>query len=154
MSKVKLYIASSWRNEEYPALVMEARDRGYDVHDWRNPPDGGTGFKWSEIDPNWQNWTAAEYRKALSHPVAFRGFNSDLNGMKWADVGILLLPSGRSAHLEIGWFTGAGKYTIVLTRDNQEPELMAKLCDRICCNHDELWAALNNYKLKFMKARA
>jgi len=48
--------------------------------------------------------------------------------MRKADVCVLLLPSGRSAHLEAGYFVGAGKHLFVLLADSaQEPELMYKM---------------------------
>lgn len=149
----KVYIASSWRNKDYPELVVKVRAAGHELHDWRNPPEGGNGFSWDEIDTNWQNWTADQYRRALGHSVAFKGFNSDLCGMQLADVGILLLPSGRSAHLEIGWMAGAGKYTMVRTQDGQEPELMAKLCDRICISDEEVLATLSKFDMKYARDR-
>ena len=62
--------------------------------------------------------------------------------MKWADTGVLLLPCGRSAHLELGWMAGAGKRTIILTRDGEEPELMALLASEICISVEELLTRL------------
>ena len=44
--------------------------------------------------------------------------------MKWADACVLVLPCGRSAHLEAGWFVGAGKPLHILQLDREEPELM------------------------------
>lgn len=134
----KIYLASSWRNIRQPDLVNLLRDRGHEVYDFRNPPHGRGGFAWAEIDANWQAWTADEYRDALSTPIAQAGFNSDFDGMKWADVCVLLLPSGRSAHLEAGWMAGAGKPVYVLTRDGEEPELMALLLSGIATSEREL----------------
>ena len=34
---MKLYIASSWRNAHYPAVVEALRGAGFDVYDFRNP---------------------------------------------------------------------------------------------------------------------
>lgn len=139
----KIYLASSWRNADQPGVLSCLRDAGHEVYDFRNPPDGiPDGFRWTEVDPNWQAWSAEEYRNGLTHPTAVRGFNSDFTGMKWADVGVLLLPCGRSAHLELGWMAGAGKRTIVLTRDGEEPELMALLASQICVSLDEVIQAL------------
>lgn len=143
---MKIYLASSWRNPEQPAAVAALRAAGHDVYDFRNPPGGiPNGFRWSELDPNWQNWSADEYRRALQSPLAQQGFNSDFTGMKWADACVLLLPCGRSAHLELGWMAGAGKRTIVWTRDGEEPELMALLADEICTSLAEVQAALLRY---------
>ena len=140
----KIYLASSWRNEHQPDAVAFLRSAGHEVYDFRNPPGGiPDGFRWSELDPNWQQWSAAHYRDALKKPLAQRGFNSDFDGMKWADVGVLLLPCGRSAHLEIGWMAGAGKRTIIWTQDGEEPELMALLASEICITGAEVLEALD-----------
>lgn len=137
-----IYVASSWRNQYQPRIVSMLRSDGHVVYDFRNPRPGDNGFAWSEIDPNWQTWTAEQYRNALRSPVARAGFKSDFDAMKWADVGVLVLPCGRSAHLELGWMAGAGKRTIILTGDGEEPELMALLATHICVSFDELRAAL------------
>jgi hypothetical protein len=139
----RIYVASSWRNPQQPAVVEALRDDGHYVYDFRNPFNGVPGFAWSEIDPEWQSWSAAKYRELLTtHPVAARGFVSDLRGMQWADTCVLVLPSGRSAHLEAGWFCGRGKRCLILTRDGEEPELMALLADEICISIDEVLSAL------------
>ena len=150
---MKIYLASSWRNPLQPTSVALLREFGHEVYDFHNPPDAdrgelqgsrgtGSGFHWSEIDPHWQSWNANEYRRALNTLIAERGFNSDFDAMKWADVGVLLLPCGRSAHLELGWMAGAGKKTIIWTRDGEEPELMAKMATHICVSFEEVIAAL------------
>lgn len=138
MSK-RIYAASSWRNPLQPEIVDALRRHGHQVYDFRNPPSGIKGFAWSEIDPNWQSWSARRYRELLTtHPIAARGFLSDLRGMQWADTCLLILPCGRSAHLEAGWFCGQGKRCVVLTRDGEEPELMALLATDICVSMNEV----------------
>lgn len=133
----RIYVASSWRNPAQAGIVEALRADGHMVYDFKNPRPGDNGFAWSEIDPNWQNWKAHEYIAALDHPLAKAGFASDFNAMKWADTFLLVLPCGRSAHLELGWACGQGKQTLVLTQDGQEPELMAKMCDHICASLDD-----------------
>lgn len=139
----KIYVASSWRNIAQPGVVTMLREAGHEVYDFRHPPHGDAGFSWREIDPNWQQWTAAQYREALKSPAAERGYRSDMDGMEWADTCVLVLPCGRSAHLEAGWFAGRGKRVFVLTRDGEEPELMAKMCEAICADWYELLAAID-----------
>jgi hypothetical protein len=137
----RIYLASSWKNPDQPAAVALLRENGHQVYDFRHPPNG-TGLQWTALDAEWQTWTATQYRDALTKPAAQRGFNSDFDGMRWADCGVLLLPCGRSAHLEIGWMAGAGKRTIVWTRAGQEPELMNLLCNGIYVTADEVLTAL------------
>jgi hypothetical protein len=57
--------------------------------------------------------------------------------MQWADTGVLVLPSGRSAHLEAGYFNGAEKDLFILMVEPQEPELMY-LMGRIALSVDDL----------------
>lgn len=126
--KRKVYLASSWRNESQPAVVGAIREAGHEVYDFRNPRPGNSGFHWSAVDPKWKDWTPRQFVQALSHPVAVSGFMSDFEAMMWADTGLLLMPSGRSAHLELGWMSGAGKATGVILADG-EPELMYGIAD-------------------------
>lgn len=134
----KIYLATSWKNNQQPILVELLRTYGHEVYDFRNPNNTTKGFQWEFVDPNWKNWSAKDYIEGLQTPAAQIGFNLDFNAMKWADVGLLLLPCGRSAHLELGWMAGAGKKTIILTNDNEEPELMALLADKIFCKVSEV----------------
>lgn len=99
----KVYVASSWRNKYYPEVVKQLKSHGFDVYDFRNPPDGKGGFFWKDIDPNWEDWSTKDYIGQLNHPWAEYGFKRDIDAMKDADVCVLVLPCGRSAHSEAGW---------------------------------------------------
>jgi len=136
----RIYVASSWRNEEQPTVVSTLRSAGHEVYDFRNPWLGQGGFSWREIAPEWQQWTPAQYLKILlRHPTVGHGFLTDLRAMKWADTCVMVRPCGRSAHLELGWMAGAGKHTIILlAQQPEEPELMALLADDICLSIGEV----------------
>ena len=138
----RIYVASSWRNALQPDVVTKLRRDGHEVYDFREPAPDVRGFSWAEIDPKWGSWSASAYRDALNHPLAVNGYAHDMGAMQWADTCVLVLPCGRSAHLELGWMAGAGKRTIVLTRDGEEPELMAKMATKICVSLDEVRAFL------------
>ena len=114
--KHKVYVASSWRNEYYPDVVEKLRKAGHDVYDFRNPPSGDPGFKWNSVSEAYMEWTPQQYRN--------------------------ILPCGRSAHTEAGWFAGKGRTTIAYIPERQEPELMYKLFSGVCCSIDELIEAL------------
>lgn len=143
---MKIYVASSWRNDYQPVVVRELRDAGHEIYDFKNSEWNGSGFHWSEIDPEYRNWSFSEYEKALTHDLAEAGFNSDMDAMRWADACVLVLPCGRSAHLELGWFVGQGKSTCVLypLNDEIEPELMTKMCDAQFCRLIDVitWASV------------
>ena len=138
----RIYLASSWRNEEQPAYVARLRSEGHEVYDFRNPPTG-TGFAWSEVGLDDPRPSVEAYKAALAHPRAQAALDSDFGGMRWCDTLVLLLPCGRSAHLEAGWAAGAGKRTIILL-DDGEPELMNLLADELVVSTDELVALLGS----------
>lgn len=137
----RIYLASSWRNEHQQDVVVALRSEGHEVYDFKNPP-GGTGFGWRQVLPEPPPWSAEKTREVLAHPVSQRGFDSDFGAMQWADTFVMLQPCGRSAALELGWACGAGKHTIVLLADGQEPELMLKCADKLCTSIDEVLAQL------------
>jgi hypothetical protein len=57
---------------------------------------------------------ATQIVRMLSHPAAEDGFALDMGALEWCDACVLVLPCGRSAHLEAGWAAGAGKFTVGL----------------------------------------
>ena len=117
---MKIYVASSWRNTDQPEVVRRLREAGHEAYDFRHPPGGDhLGFSWADVDPDWESWTPAQYLSALNHPIAQAGFKSDFAAMRWADACVLVLPCGRSAHLEAGWFAGEKKPLIVLLDDRE-----------------------------------
>jgi len=63
-------------------------------------------------------------------------FHNDIEAMEACDVCVLVLPCGRSAHTEAGWFAGKGRTTIAYIPERQEPELMYKLFTAVCCSMD------------------
>jgi hypothetical protein len=130
-----VYVASSWRNPLQPGVVRTLRSAGIDCYDFRNPAPGEEGFSWKEVGgtalgPKGSDLEPVEnYLRMIEHPVAVAGYGRDFEAMERADAFVLVLPCGRSAHLELGWAVGAGKRTAVLLEDPCEPELMYRMVD-------------------------
>ena len=137
---MRIYVASSWRNEaRQQATVRALRAIGHNVYDFRNPAPGDRGFGWRQCTDMPQPWSAETMRGVLDHPIARDGFAKDMGALRAADATVLVLPCGRSAHLELGWATGAGQKTYVLLDDPiSEPELMYLMNTRICVSLDEV----------------
>ncbi len=140
---MRIYVASSWRNDRQPAIVARLRTEGHEVYDFRNPRPGEFGFAWSDIDEDWQEWTPQRFGEALLHPTAVAGFASDMEALADCDACVLVNPSGRSAHLEAGWAAGAGKELIILLADGDEPELMYRMAGHLCVDVEQVVQALN-----------
>lgn len=140
----KIYLASSWRNDKQQDLVGILRGYGHEVYDFRNPAPGQQGFSWKQVGYGQTDFYEGppdldQYLSALAHPVAIEGFRFDKDAMDWADTFVLLLPCGRSAHLEAGWAAGAGKQVhVLLSEEKFEPELMYLLCTSINTTTEDL----------------
>ena len=135
----RIYVATSWRNQRHPEIIKYLRECGHAVYDFRDPPNGlKGGFQWSQIDPDWQQWSAAAYRLALlNSPLSAQGYVSDLRALEWCDTCVLVMPCGRSAHLELGYAAGRGKRTVILLEDG-EPELMYLIADSLATSLAEM----------------
>lgn len=120
---MNIYVASSWRNDYFAAAVARFRAEGFEVYDFTNPPEA-TAFQWSEIDPHYESWSVAQQAAALRHPTAVAGYRSDMQALRAANAVVLVLPCGRSAHLEAGFALGQGKPVFIWSPLPERPELM------------------------------
>jgi hypothetical protein len=121
-------------------VVQALRAIGHDVYDFRNPSPGDKGFSWRQCADADQLASPKRFRdEVLTSPIARDGFAKDMTALRNADVTVLVLPCGRSAHLELGYATGAKQRTIVLFADTvDEPELMYLMNHRICTSVAEV----------------
>jgi hypothetical protein len=140
---MRTYVASSWRNTYYPGVLETLRAGGHEPHDFRDPAGY---FTWAGIDPAWEGWTTEEYIEALGHPNASVGFDRDFAGMTSARTCVLVLPCGRSAHLEAGWFIGADRRLVIYIPERIEPELMYRMADAIVSTPAALLRALAEFE--------
>lgn len=101
-----VYLIGSLRNPMIPTIGRELRDKGmYVFDDWfAAGPDA---------DDRWRDYEKERgrtYIEALDDGwAANHVFQFDLTHLDQADVGLLVLPAGRSAHLELGYMLGQGK---------------------------------------------
>ena len=124
-----IYVIGSMRSPRAPQVAKELRHAGYEVFDdWFAPgPDA---------DDCWQAYEKARghtYAEALAGPHAKTVFNFDLQHLRRATAVVLVLPAGKSAHLELGWSLGQGKPGFILL--DGEPErydVMYQFATAIC----------------------
>ena len=123
--------------------MQQLREKGHTIYNFR---DTNSWFRWEEIDPEWESWGNKEFASALSHPLAKRAFESDFIGMNWADACVLIMPCGRSAHIEAGYMKGKGKLLYILL-DGEKPraELTYSIANGIFENVPGLLKALGEW---------
>jgi hypothetical protein len=136
---VRIYVASSWRNEARQQFAVRSlRDAGHDVYDFRNPSPGDHGFSWRQCATPEQLKDARRFRdEVLTHPIARAGFEKDITALRSSDCTVLVLPCGRSAHLELG-LTRPCRTVVWLDDPISEPELMYLACSNICVTIEEV----------------
>lgn len=116
MSKT-IYLIGSLRNPAIPELAKQIRkETGHEVFDdWFAA--GPTA------DDSWQEYEKSKgvsYDNALSGYAARHVFDFDLHHLNRSDAAVLVLPAGKSGHLELGYCRGSGKRCFVLF--DKEPE--------------------------------
>jgi hypothetical protein len=115
----KLYIAGSLRNPRIPQVAQAIRsaDLRLDVFD-----------DWFAVGPDADDhWRAYEMAKGAGYMEALLGhtakhvFQFDKKHLDESDGLLLVLPAGKSAHLELGYMAGRGLWTGILLED-KDPE--------------------------------
>lgn len=116
---MKIYMASSWKNaDEVQEIANYLRQKGHEVDDFTDDSRGRYVFFFKDL-PDYENLNAITL---LEHEPAKRAFVEDRSFIEWADVILLLLPCGRSAHLEAGYAKGLGKKLIIYQPSFQKGE--------------------------------
>lgn len=148
----RIYISSSWKNPRQPYLVEELRKRGHKVYDFRHPSGRNDSNVWESVskklgfEDKYHNGSlsAEEYRNMLLDDDSISRFKEHFDAMNDADTCILLLPCGRSSHIEAGYMAGAGKRVFVMDLDQEvTPELMYLALDDYFYDFDELFKAVD-----------
>ncbi len=116
---------------------------GFDVFlDWYAPG--------KDTDDFWRDYTKARgrtYIQALKEPAATHVFNFDYHYLSKADTVVLLLPAGKSCHLEFGWAIGKGKKGYILFDSIPERyDIMYKFATDLFMNIEDLIKELNRAK--------
>lgn len=106
-----VYLAGSLRNEDIPRLVsiIELQTHRSVFADWFAAGP--------EADDYWKRYYSElghTYRQALSKPASKNTFEFDKRHMEKSKTMVLVLPAGKSGHLELGWFLGQGKPGYIL----------------------------------------
>ena len=73
---MKVYVASSWRNEVYPEVVKLLREAGHEVYDFRHQSVSWEQFDWNVTD----GVASGELFDVLNHPAVQTRFSNGHDG--------------------------------------------------------------------------
>lgn len=111
-----IYLIGSLRNPQIPLIAANLRKADFEVFD-----------DWYAAGPEADDcWMRYEKLKGNNMKIALKGyaakhvFSFDQYHLNRADIGVLVLPAGKSGHLELGYLCGQGKKCYVLF--DKEPE--------------------------------
>lgn len=107
---MKIYIASSWRNQQKVLdLSKRLEAEGFEVDAFCRATDKRYSFHWSEfVDEEIELLKYDAITFIHAHKVQ-RAFQEDKSWLDWSDAVIMLMPCGKSSHLEAGYAKGQGK---------------------------------------------
>lgn len=111
---MKIYIASSWKMEKR-VIAWKKVFQSYDheVDAFCDSESGRYVFHWTELVDNEKDLKNFNALTFLADQRTQKAFLEDKKWLDWAECCFLILPSGRSAHLEAGYAVGQGKKLII-----------------------------------------
>lgn len=105
-----IYVIGSLRGPSVPAVSAHLRKAGLEVFDDWYAAGPEADDKWKEYEQQ----RGKTYQEALDGYAAGHVFDFDRKHLERTDGAVLVLPAGRSGHLELGYVAGLGKPTYIL----------------------------------------
>ena len=116
MTKKVVYLIGSLRNPKITELAKSIRKVGFEVFDdWM-----AAGPTADDAWRDYEKQRGHSYGEALCGHAAKHVFAFDYKHLLRCDIAVLLMPAGKSGHLELGWCLGKGKPGFILF--DKEPE--------------------------------
>ncbi len=136
-----IYLIGSLRNEQVPLLANRIRGAMPSLEvfdDWYSPGP--------RADDHWKEYEIGKghtYAQALQGWAARHVFEFDKFHLDRCDGALLLLPAGKSCHLEAGYVAGRGKPLFVLMDDPERFDVMYQFATGVAFSEEELIGMLS-----------
>jgi len=134
-----IYIIGALNNWNVVDFANELQALGFEAFaDWITPGPEADNFllKYAKL----RGWS---YKQALESHAAKHVFEFDKSHIDRSDIVVMLMPAGKSGHLELGYARGCGKPGYILF--DKEPErldIMYQFASGIFFSKNELFAEL------------
>lgn len=129
-----IYLIGSLRNPKVPEIANTLRSKGLEVFDdWYAAGP--------EADDYWRDYEKSRghsYLEGLKGYAARNVFQFDRNHLDRSESVVLVLPAGKSGHLELGYALGRGKLGYILLDDPERWDVMYQFATGIFTNLDDL----------------
>lgn len=136
VSPTVIYFIGSLRDPRVPVLSEKLRKLGFEVFDdWYAAGP--------EADDKWRDYEYQRghtFKEALDGLAAWHVFDYDHYHLDRAHIGVMLMPCGKSGHLELGYLMGQGKPGFVLFSETPDRyDVMYRFCRAVCFSEEELF---------------
>jgi nucleoside 2-deoxyribosyltransferase len=130
-----IYVIGSLRNPRVPQVAADLRFDGHEVFDdWFAAGP--------EADDHWQRYEQARghtLEMALDGHAAQHVFKYDKSHLDRCEAAVLVLPAGKSGHLELGYVRGQRKpIYILLDKEPERYDVMYAFADLATTDFDKL----------------
>ena len=129
------YLIGSLRNSLIPQISRELRQAGFKIFDSWYAAGPIADDSWKEYEQG----RGLTYTEALDDYAAKHVFEFDKYHLDRCDGAILAYPSGKSAHLELGYMLGKGKPGYILLENSEDRwDVMVLFANSVCGTIEEL----------------
>ena len=134
-----IYLIGSLRNPKIPEIGNALRGKGWEVFDdWM-----GAGPEADDCLYAYEQQRGHNFKQALKGWAARHIFEFDKKHLDRARACVLVLPAGKSGHLEFGYMIGRGKPGyILLDKEPERIDVMYQFATGIAYTVDELIEAI------------
>lgn len=139
---IKVYLIGSLRNPEIPKIANSIRELGFDVFDDWFAAGPEADDKWRDYEKE----RGRTFKEALKGLAADHVFRFDLTHLDACDIAVLILPTGKSGHIELGYAVGRGKIGYIVLDNPERWDVMYKFAREVFNNVEELLEELKRFK--------
>lgn len=141
---MRIYLIGSLRNPAVPELAATLREAGHEVFDdWYAAGPEADDF-WKKYEQE----RGHSYLEALDGHAAEHVFEYDKSHLDRCDACVMVLPTGKSGHLEFGYMIGKGKKGfILLDAEDVRWDVMYKFATKVYMDVDTLLKGLGPQRL-------
>ena len=141
-----IYIIGSLRNKNIPIVANKLREANKDWEIFENWHSSGP-----EADDFLRDYCKGKglsYKETLKDPAAVNTYNFDKRHMTRATDVVMVMPAGKSGHLELGWAIGKGKRGYVLfDKEPERVDIMYQFSKDLFFDFNELVEELKKYDI-------
>lgn len=129
-----IYVIGSLRNAEIPEISKSLRDLGLDSFDDWFAAGPTADDCWKEYEED----RGRRYKEALRGHAARHVFEFDKHHLDRCDAALLVLPAGKSGHLELGYVSGSSKPTFILLDRPDRWDVMYQFATEVFETQEEM----------------